>query len=87
MAKRETQFDEWEKTRREAKARQREDRRLNVFWRKNKTFPVQFGGEEETPDAEETLKFWRAINNKETSEGWRNDRSIREAFGEVKWMV
>ena len=63
------------------------DRRLNVFWRKNKTFPAKFGGEEETPDPQETLDFWRSINNKEVSEGWRNDRSIREAFSQVRWKT
>ena len=70
--------------RREAKRRQMEDRRLNVFWRRNKTFPTQFGGEDETPDAEETLQFWRSINNKEVSNGWREDRSIREVLHRVK---
>ena len=87
MSKREEQVEEWERMRREFKRKQREDRRFNVFWRKNKTFPMQFGGEEETPDAEETLAFWRSINNKEVSEGWRNDGDIRGALGEVKWMV
>ena len=50
MAKSEQQFDEWEKMRQDAKRRQREDRRLNIFWRRNKTFPAKFGMEEETPD-------------------------------------
>ena len=39
MSKREEQFDTWKQMRREAKRKQREDRRLNVFWRKNKCFP------------------------------------------------
>ena len=39
MSKREAQFGEWETMRREKKRQQREDRRLNVFWRKNKTVP------------------------------------------------
>ena len=69
LSKREQQFDEWENMRREAKRKQRDDRRLNLFWRRNKCFPTQFGGEEETPEAEETLNFWRSINNKEVSEG------------------
>ena len=68
MAKREEQFTIWEKMRRDAKMRQREDRRLNIFWRRNKCFPAQYGGEDETPDPEETLTFWRSINNKEVSE-------------------
>ena len=84
MAKRETQFEEWEKMRQEAKRRQREDRRLNVFWRKNKTFPAQFGGEAETPEAGETLDFWRKINNKEGSDVWREDESIREVLSDVR---
>ena len=39
MSKAEHQFEEWERMRREEKKRQREDRRLNLFWRRNKTFP------------------------------------------------
>ena len=57
MSKREEKFDEWEEMRREAKKRQREDRWLNISWRKNKCFSKQFGGDDETPDAEETLMF------------------------------
>ena len=49
ISRREAQFDEWEKMRQEAKKRQREDRRLNLFWRRNKAFPKIFGGEEESP--------------------------------------
>ena len=73
--------------RREAKRRQREDRRLNVFWRKNKSFPKRFEEEEETPEVEEILEFWRSVNNKEVSEVWKEDRSIRGVLGEVKRMV
>lgn len=54
MSKREEQMEEWEKMRQEAKRKKREDRRLDIFWRRNKYFPTQFGGEEETPGAEET---------------------------------
>ena len=44
----------------------------------NKTFPVQLGGhDEETPDAEETLAFWRSVNNKEETDGWRDVMDIR----------
>ena len=86
MSKRETQFEEWERMRRAKRRQQREDRRINIFWRKNKTFPTQFGGEEETPGAEETLEFWKGINNKEVSAGWMEDRSIREVLYETgKW--
>ena len=49
-----------------------------------KSFPAQFGGEEETPDAEETLDFWKKINNDEASEWWKEDRSIREVLDCVK---
>ena len=45
LSKREQQLDEWESMREDAKRRQRDDRRLNVFWMKNKTFPAQFGEE------------------------------------------
>ena len=83
LSKREAQFEEWEDARQERKRKQREDKRLNVFWRKNKCFPAQFGGEEETPGLEETLMFWRNINNKETSEAWRDDESIQEVLREV----
>ena len=84
LAKREQQFEVWEKMRQEAKRRQREDRRLNIFWRKNKAFPTQFGGEDVFPDAEETLTFWRTINNKEVSEAWREDESLQEVLREVR---
>ena len=87
LSKREEQFEEWERMRHEAKQRQREDRRLNVFWRKNKTFPSLYGGDEETPDAEETSSFWRSISTKETSEGWKEDRDIRGALNEAGRMV
>ena len=44
MSKRETQFDEWEKMRKEAKKRQREDRRSNIFWRRiNASLPSMEG--------------------------------------------
>ena len=68
ISRREDKYDEWESMRKESKRRQREDRKLNAFWRKNKTFPAQFGGDDETPDAHETLDFWRAINNEDVSE-------------------
>ena len=87
MSKRETQLEEWETMRKEAKRRQREDRRHNLFWRRNKTFPMQFGGDEETPGVEETLEFWRKINNKEVPEGWKEDRDIRGALYEVKKLL
>ena len=57
--------------------------RLDVFWRRNKSFSKQFCVDEETPEAEETLAFWRAINNKEVSEGWREDMSIRRVINRV----
>ena len=87
MSKRETQLEEWETMRKEARRRQREDRRLYLFWRRNKTFPTQFGGDEETPGVEETLEFWRRINNKEVPEGWKEDRDIRGALYEVKKLL
>ena len=68
----------------EAKRRHREDRRLNIFWRKNKSFPAKFRGEEGTPDAETTLEFRRSINNKEVSEGRRDDESIQEILQGVR---
>ena len=55
MSKREAQFDEWEKMRQEVKRRQREDRRLKIFWRRNKTFPAQYGGDDDPRGVEETL--------------------------------
>ena len=81
LSKREAQFEEWEEARQERKRRQREDKSHNVFWRKNKCFPAQFG--EETPGLEETLMFWRNINNKESSDGWREEVSIQEVLREV----
>ena len=61
-----------------------DDRRLNVFWRRNKTFPTQYGENDETPGEEETLVFWRSINNREVSDGWRKDESIQVALREVR---
>ena len=84
LSRREEQFETWEKMRVEAKKRQREDRRLNLFWRKNKSFPKQFDGDVETPDVEETLEFWRGINNKEASEGWKEDLYIEEALNKMR---
>ena len=85
MSKTERQFEEWETMRRESKKGQLEDRRLNLFWRRNKTFPKQFGGDEETPDAEERLNLWRAINNQEVSDGWKEDRDIRGTLYRVNY--
>ena len=70
--------------RREAKKKQREDRRLDVFWRRNKCFPPQFRSEEETPEIEETFEFWRSINNKQTSDEWRTDDAIQQVLQEVR---
>ena len=83
VSKREERFEEWEKMRLEFKRKQRVDKRLNAFWRKNKTFPMQFGGEEETPDVEEKSDILRRISNKEASEGWRDDEAIQEVLREV----
>ena len=84
MSKREEQFDEWEKMQQDSKRRQREDRRLNIFWRRNKTFPAQYGGDEDTPGVEETLEFLRSINNKEASERWREDESVQDVLRGVR---
>ena len=72
--------------RHEAKKRQREDRRLNI-WRKNKCFPAQFGSDEETPEAKETLEFWMGMNNKADNEGLRNDEAIQDALLEMKTIL
>ena len=72
--------------REEARRRQREDRRLNLFWRRNKTLPSQFEGEV-TPDAGETLAFWRSINNKEVCDGWKDDESIQDVLQETREKV
>ena len=48
---------------------------------------MKFRGDDETPNAEETLAFWRTINNKEVTDGWENDRSIREVLMGVRKMV
>ena len=42
LSRREEQLEAWDNMRREAERKQREDRRLNIFWRRNKTFPAQF---------------------------------------------
>ena len=84
MSKNEAQLEEWEKMRREAKKRQMEDRRLNLFRRMNKCFPGQYSGCEDTPEAEETLMFWRKINNKDICEGWFEDETIQEVLREER---
>ena len=43
LSKREQQLDEWEMMKQDAKRRQMDDRMLNLFWRRNKTFPAKFG--------------------------------------------
>ena len=55
MSRTDEQFEVWENMKKATKMRQREDIRLNLFWRRNKTFPVQYSGtEEDTPEVEET---------------------------------
>ena len=54
------------------------------FWRKNKCFPTRFGGDEETPNVEETLRFWQSVNNKEVEDGWREVEPIQEVLREVR---
>ena len=46
--------------------------------------PVQLKGEKETPDAQETLAFWRSINNEEVVDGRRNEAAIREVLPETR---
>ena len=53
----------------EVKKKQREEKRLNVFWWKNKCLPDQFGNDEETPEAQETLMFWRSIKKRKRVNG------------------
>ena len=83
-SKREEQFELWEKMSQEVKRRQREDRSLNIFWRKNKCFPQQYGSDDETPEAEETPEFSMSINNKDASDEWREDRDIQGVLQEVR---
>ena len=63
--------------------KQREDRILSIFWRRNRSFPAQFG-DDETPDAQETREFWQGINNKEVVDGWREDESIQAVLRETR---
>ena len=69
--------------RKEARRKQREDRRINLFWRRNKSFPAQFGGDVETHDAQETLEFLQVTNSKGVTEGWRDDDVIQEILLET----
>ena len=69
LSKREQQLDEWEKMRQDAKRRQREDRRLNLFWRRNKTFPAKFGGDDETPDPKKRSTSGGASTTKKRAKG------------------
>ena len=70
--------------RQEAKRKQREEKRPNVFEGKNKYFPTQCGNDEETPEADDTLAFWTSVNNKAVSEGWLADESIQAALMEMR---
>ena len=63
---------------RQESRRKSDDRMINISWRRNKSFPAQFGSEDETPDAERTLEFRTCINTKEVCEGLREDKTIRE---------
>ena len=88
MSKTDEQFETWEKMRKETKRKQQEDKGLNIFWRRNKTFPVQYcGTEDDTPEVDETLAFWRSINNKSICEGWLTDEHIQEVLKEVRGKV
>ena len=51
----------------EAEGRQKDQGLLE----ENMCFPTQFGGDEETTNLEEALRFWQCINNKEVADGWR----------------
>lgn len=73
-SKREEQLEELERMRRGTKRKQREDGRLNIFWRKNKAFPTQFGGDEETPDQKRHCSFGEvSTTTKYVTDGERID--------------
>ena len=57
----------------EAKRRRSENKSLNVFCRKNKCFPAQFGNDVETQEAQETMELRRSVNNKVASEGGKEN--------------
>lgn len=69
LTKTEKQSDKLECMRPDMKTKQREDGMINILLRRDKTFPTQFGGYEETPNVKETLRFWGSINIKEVAEG------------------
>ena len=71
MSKREEQFALWEKTRKEFKKKQREDRRLNNFWRKNKCFPVQYDRNEES---QKLRRRWSSGGTSITKKQQRTER-------------
>ena len=70
----------------EAEKRQRSDRRRNLFRRKNKSFPKQFEGDLETPEAEEMLEFWKR-NNKEASKERKEDMYIGEVLNRMRRRI
>ena len=77
MSRTDEQFETRGKMMKVSKRRQREDERYNIFWIMNKTFPVQYWGTKyDAPEVEETLAFWRSINNKSIREGWLTDEHI-----------
>ena len=56
--------------------KEKRERKTNIEWRKNKSFPLKLVNEDEFPDKEESLAFWRSINQKEASDEWERDEDI-----------
>ena len=51
---------------------------------KEQDLPSPVWRDDETPEAQERLEFWQCINNKDVSDGWRDDESIREVISDVR---
>ena len=46
--------------------------------------PIKYGSNKDTPDTQETLEFWRSINNKVVTERWREDEAIQEVLRGIR---
>ena len=87
IAKREEQFEKWEEKKWDAKRRQREDRRINLNLEEEQVLPQAVRRRRGHAGRRRDVGILEDINNKEATEGWREDMSIREVLYRVKYEV
>ena len=76
LSKREEQYEKWEKMRQDTKRKQREDRRINIFWRKTSAFRLGL----EATKKHLTLKIHCASGKASTTRKWRTDGEKSSLF-------